>query len=48
MRNNGFTNIKTNMNLDKNAFAPLLDITECFYCHNIGHKSYECNLNTID
>lgn len=32
------------MNLDKNAYAPLLDITECFYCHNFGHKSYECQL----
>jgi len=44
MRKNGFTNIKTNVNLDKNAFSPLLYIIECFYCHKFGHKLYECQL----
>ena len=42
--NKGLTNIKTNMKLDRNAFAPLLDITECFYYPNFGHKSHECQL----
>ena len=32
------------MNLDKNTYDPLLDINECFYCHNFGHKSYEYQL----
>ena len=44
MRINGFTNIKTIMNLNKNAFSLLLDITNYFYCHNFGHKSCECKL----
>jgi len=30
MRKNGITNVKTNMNLGKNAFAPFLDITNFF------------------
>lgn len=43
MANNGFS-IKTNMNLGKISFSPLLDIIKCFYCHNFWHKSYECQL----
>lgn len=32
------------MNLEKNAFAHLHDITECFYCHIFGHNTYEFHL----
>jgi len=41
---NKSANIKTNINMGMNPFAPLFDITKCFYCHNFGHKSYECQL----
>lgn len=35
---------KKNMNLDRNPFSPLFDIIECFYYHNFGHNSHECQL----
>lgn len=42
--NNKLINANRNTIKNSNPFAPLFDVIECVYCHNYGHKEYECKL----